>query len=538
MSLLQVDQLSVHFHTRNGLVRAVDGITFNVAAGQTVAIIGESGSGKSVACYSLLGLVPMPPGRIENGTALFEGQDLLTLSQRALRKVRGRGISVIFQDPMTSLNPYLRIGDQLMEPLRLHFGMNHKQAWAKAVTTLEEVGIQDAERRMTAWPFEFSGGMRQRVVIAMALVAEPRIIIADEPTTALDVTVQAQILGLLRELQRRHDIGVIFISHDLSVVADIADEICVMQQGRFVEQGGRSQIFQQPAHPYTRQLLAAVPTGAKAPSAAVAPVPLVTVQDLSLQYPGAANAGVKAVNKVSFHINRQEILGLVGESGSGKSSLGRCLLRLLQPTAGSIQFDGQELSGLTARQLKPLRRRMQMIFQDPYASLNPRMTVYDTLAEPLLLHRIVTRKTLAAEVFKLMDAVGLARANVLRYPHEFSGGQRQRIAIGRAIGTHPEFIVADEPVSALDVTIQAQILELLLDLVQRFNLTMLFISHDLGVVRYLADRILVMKQGQLVESGTVHDIFTTPRADYTRTLLQAIPGKSLVMGSEPVLPGP
>jgi len=527
MALLDVTDLQVHFHTRNGTVRAVDGISFSVDAGKTLAIIGESGSGKSVACYSLLGLIPKPPGRIEGGMAQFEGRDLLTLTEAELRKVRGKGISIIFQDPMTSLNPYLTIGEQLIEPLQLHFGMNHRDAWQKGIQTLEEVGIHNAERRMQAYPFEFSGGMRQRVVIAMALVTQPRLIIADEPTTALDVTVQAQILKLLKELQQRRNIGVIFISHDLSVVADIADDICVMQQGRFVEQGHRDSVFLHPQHDYTCKLLAAVPDTEKAPATNDSDV-LIGIQDLQMQFAGKrGDPAVRAVDTVSLQIRRHEILGLVGESGSGKSTLGRCILRLLNPTGGSILFDGREVVGLTPSALKPLRRRMQMIFQDPYASLNPRMTVYDTLAEPLLLHGVVDRQGLQAEVFKLMDAVGLARANVLRYPHEFSGGQRQRIAIGRAIGTKPEFIVADEPVSALDVTIQAQILDLLLDLVARFNLTMLFVSHDLGVVRYLSDRIVVMKDGKLVESGTTHQVFTAPQHPYTQALLGAIPGRSL-----------
>jgi oligopeptide transport system ATP-binding protein len=527
MSLLDVNELQVHFHTRNGVVKAVDGISFKVEPGKTLAIIGESGSGKSVACYSLLGLIPKPPGRIEGGTAMFEGRDLLQLGEAELRKVRGKGISIIFQDPMTSLNPYLKIGEQLIEPLQLHFGMSRAEAWKKGVQTLEEVGIQNAERRMHAYPFEFSGGMRQRVVIAMALVTEPRVIIADEPTTALDVTVQAQILKLIRELQLRRNIGVIFISHDLSVVADIADTLCVMQSGRFVEQGTRDDIFHRPRHDYTRKLLAAVPHTEKAPTNET-PQPLIEVTDLVMQYNGKrGDTPVRAVDGVSLQINRREILGLVGESGSGKSTLGRSILRLLTPTSGSIRFDGQELAGLSAAELKPLRRRMQMIFQDPYSSLNPRMTVYDTLAEPLLLHRITDRKGLDAEVFRLMDSVGLARSSVLRYPHEFSGGQRQRIAIGRAIGTKPEFIVADEPVSALDVTIQAQILDLLLDLVASFNLTMLFVSHDLAVVRYLSDRIVVMKDGKLVETGTAQQLFNAPQQDYTRALLSSIPGRSL-----------
>lgn len=530
MSLLSVENLAVYFHTRNGVVQAVNGISFDVQAGETFAIIGESGSGKSVACYAMLGLIPKPPGRIESGTAVFAGGDLLKMSESELRSVRGKGISIIFQDPMTSLNPFLRVGEQLIEPLLLHFGMKRKEAWQKATEMLEEVGIKDAARRMHAWPFEFSGGMRQRVMIAMALITEPDIIIADEPTTALDVTVQAQILKLLKELQQRRNIGVIFISHDLSVVADIADNIAVMQNGVFVEQGSRDTIFNEATHPYTQKLLAAVPDTEKVPTPGNEEAALVEIDDLCVWF-GEESKGsqVKAVDHVSLQIERGEILGLVGESGSGKSTLGRALLRLVNPTSGKVRFEGKDITHLNANQLKPLRRHMQMIFQDPYASLNPRMTVFDTLAEPLRLHNIVGKKELDAEVFRLMDSVGLAREAVLRYPHEFSGGQRQRIAIGRAIATKPHFIVADEPVSALDVTIQAQILDLLLELVDRFDLTMLFVSHDLGVVRYLSDRIVVMKHGELVESGTAHQIFSAPQQDYTRTLLEAIPGKSLLL---------
>jgi oligopeptide transport system ATP-binding protein len=527
MSLLEVKNLSVHFHTRNGVVEAVNGITFNVEAGKTFAIIGESGSGKSVACYSMLGLVPMPPGRFESGEVLFHGENLLDMSEKQLRKVRGKGISIIFQDPMTTLNPFLKIGDQLIEPLRLHFGMSKKDAWQKGIEILEEVGIKNAAQRMNAWPFEFSGGMRQRVVIAMALVTEPDVIIADEPTTALDVTVQAQILKLLKELQQRRNIGVIFISHDLSVVADIADEIAVMQNGRFVETGDHDAIFKNASHEYTKKLLAAVPTTQKVETGGK-DEPLVCVRDVVVEFAGGKGRDtVRAVDNVSIDIFRHEILGLVGESGSGKSTLGRTILRLLEPTQGAVTFSGEDISHYSRARMKPLRRQMQMIFQDPYASLNPRMTVYDTLAEPLLLHKICNRKTLDREVYALMDSVGLARESVLRYPHEFSGGQRQRIAIGRAIATKPAFIVADEPVSALDVTIQAQILDLLLALVDRFNLTMLFISHDLGVVRYLSDRIVVMKEGCLVESGTVGEVFDNPSQEYTRRLLSAIPGKEL-----------
>jgi oligopeptide transport system ATP-binding protein len=528
MPLLMTSDLRVHFHTRNGLVKAVDGISFSVEEGKTYAIIGESGSGKSVACYSMLGLVPMPPGKIESGEVWFEGQDLLKLSESQLRKIRGKGISIIFQDPMTSLNPFLKIGDQLIEPLLLHFGMSKKDAWRKGIEILEEVGIKDPAQRMKSWPFEFSGGMRQRVVIAMALVTEPKIIIADEPTTALDVTVQAQILKLLKELQIHRNIGVIFISHDLSVVADIADEIAVMQNGVFVEQGTRDAIFTNPQDEYTKKLLAAVPHSEKELQQEEHSY-LITAENVSVHFSGNKGEGlVRAVDNVSLQIKQHEILGLVGESGSGKSTAGRAILRLLNLAGGKIVFNGKDISHYSKAEMKPLRRQMQMIFQDPYASLNPRMSVYDTLAEPLLLHKIVSKKDLDKEVFSLMDSVGLSRESVLRYPHEFSGGQRQRIAIGRAIATKPAFIVADEPVSALDVTIQAQILDLLLNLVDQFDLTMLFISHDLGVVRYLADRVLVMKDGKLVEEGSVQQIFANPQESYTQALLEAIPGKSLL----------
>ncbi|MDP6653857.1 MAG: dipeptide ABC transporter ATP-binding protein [Gammaproteobacteria bacterium] len=528
MSLLKVTDLSVYFHTRNGILKAVDGVSFAVEAGKTFAIIGESGSGKTVACYSMLGLVPMPPGKIESGSVQFEGRDLLSLSERELRHVRGKGISIIFQDPMTSLNPFLKIGDQLIEPLRLHFPISKKAAWQKGIEILEEVGIKDAAQRMHSWPFEFSGGMRQRVVIAMALVTEPKIIIADEPTTALDVTVQAQILKLLKELQSNRNIGVIFISHDLSVVADIADQMAVMQEGRFVEQGSRDVVFNNPQHDYTRKLLGAVPNSEKPEPDLSTEQNLVEVESIHIHFPASQGGGpIKAVDDVSLDIKPHEILGLVGESGSGKSTLGRAIIRLLNLTSGTVKFAGQDISKMSAAELKPLRRQMQIIFQDPYASLNPRMTVYDTLAEPLRLHKIVTKKELDGEICSLMDSVGLARESILRYPHEFSGGQRQRIAIGRAIATKPAFIIADEPVSSLDVTIQAQILDLLLQLVERFNLTMLFISHDLGVVRYLADRILVMNEGKLVESGSTHQVFNSPQQAYTQALLNAIPGKSI-----------
>ncbi|MDH4039357.1 MAG: ABC transporter ATP-binding protein [Gammaproteobacteria bacterium] len=528
MALLDVQNLAVSFVTRNGTNMAVDGISFSVELGKITAIIGESGSGKSVACYSLLGLVPMPPGRIDGGRALFEGRDLLQLEESELRKIRGRDIAMIFQDPMTCLNPYMTIGKQLMEPLLYHHRVTTEQARARALELLDEVGIRDPESTIDNYPHQFSGGMRQRVMIAMALINEPKLLIADEPTTALDVTIQAQILKLVAGLQLKRDIGVIFISHDLAVVADIADTIVVMKQGAIVESGNRERIFRNAQHPYTQKLLAAIPTDSKQPRPD-AVQPLIQVRNLCTWFDqGRHREPVKAVNDVSFDINRGEVLGLVGESGSGKSTIGRSILRLVPVTSGEVSFDGTDLTTLEGRELKAMRRRMQMIFQDPFASLNPRMTVYDALAEPLLLHRIENRKTVARGVLKLMDDVGLARAFVRKYPHEFSGGQRQRIAIGRALATRPEFIVADEPVSALDVTIQAQILDLMQQLGREYGLTMLFVSHDLAVVRHLADRILVLYKGEVVEQGSGDDLFQRPQQAYTRQLLQSIPGRSLL----------
>ena len=524
MALLNVDNLSVSFVTRNGTNSAVDNVSFSVEERQITAIIGESGSGKSVSCYAMLGLVPSPPGRIDGGTAHFQGQDLLALSEGELRAIRGRDIAMIFQDPMTCLNPFMKIGDQLIEPLTLHKGLAKGPARERAMALLDEVGIRDPQGAMSAFPHEFSGGMRQRVMIAMALINEPKLLIADEPTTALDVTIQAQILKLIADLQTKRDIGVLFISHDLAVVSDIADQIVVMEKGKVVESGQPKAIFNNPQHPYTQKLLAAIPSGQKA-TGSVVPDPLIRIENLRTWFtPTAGAAPVKAVDDVSLEIHRGEVLGLVGESGSGKSTLGRSILRLVPMTGGQISFDGIELSALEGRSLKQFRHRMQMIFQDPYASLNPRMTVYDTLAEPLLLHGLVNKAGLEQAIRELMDNVGLARAFVRKYPHEFSGGQRQRIAIGRALATRPEFIVADEPVSALDVTIQAQILDLLADLTKEYGLTMLFISHDLAVIRQIADRIAVMYHGKLVEEGATAQVFETPQQDYTRSLLAAIPG--------------
>ncbi|PCK07509.1 MAG: ABC transporter ATP-binding protein [Alteromonadaceae bacterium] len=537
MPLLEVENLSVAFHTRDGISEAVKNVSFSLEAGKTLGIVGESGSGKSVTCYSLLGLIPCPPGKVSQGRALFLGEDMLAMTDRQLRDIRGGKISMIFQDPMTSLTPHLRIGDQISESIRLHHpGLNKKQIKQKAIDALQEVGINDAEQRYNAYPHEYSGGMRQRVMIAMALATEPELLIADEPTTALDVTIQAQIIELLKDIQDQRQLAVIFITHDLAVIKSLADEVVVMQKGEIVERGPSLQVFNTPKHPYTQKLIAAIPTTAK-PEELKNTInedeTVLDIKDLRTTYTSTSGFFFApkiqykhAVKQVSLSIHKGEILGLVGESGSGKSTLGKSVMQLVNYQQGEITLNGRNLASLGREALRHARRDFQMIFQDPYASLNPRMSVYDTLAEPLLLHGIVSKsdsKKLNQHVNALMDDVGLERRFLRKYPHEFSGGQRQRIAIARAIAVRPKLIIADEPVSALDVTIQAQILTLLLELSKKYQLTMLFISHDLAVVRYMCDRVAVMRAGEIVEQNTTERIFDQPTHEYTRALLSAIP---------------
>lgn len=535
MSLLSVKDLHIHFHTRNGIVKAVNGVEYELDKGETLGIVGESGSGKTVCCYSLLGLLPTPPARIESGSAIFEGQDLLKMSEQELRVVRGNRIAMIFQDPMTSLNPYMKLGAQLIEPLTVHMRLSKQEARERAIAAMEEVGIADAARRINCYPHEFSGGMRQRVMIAMALVTEPDILIADEPTTALDVTVQAQILDLVKKLQDKHGIAVIFISHDLGVIAGSADKIIVMREGNIVESGSTDDIFYNTQHEYTRKLLAAIPSTAKPAHRRLdidkeAP-PFFSIDRLHTSY-NTDNAGWfqststeqnKAVHDVSLTLQKGETLGLVGESGCGKSTLAKSIMRLVRIESGSIILDQNPLSELQGEDLKIARSDFQMIFQDPYASLNPRMTVYDLLAEAISIRAKKSKKELLDAVVALMDDVGLPAQDIRKYPHEFSGGQRQRIAIARALALRPRLLIADEPVSALDVTIQAQVLELLLDLIYKYQITMIFISHDLSVIRYLTDRTAVMYKGRIVEYGETEEVFNNPQHDYTKSLLSAIP---------------
>lgn len=528
--MLKVENLSIAFHSRNGRKDAVKNVSFSLEPGKILAIVGESGSGKSVTCYSLLGLIPSPPGKIESGTAIFNGQDLLKMSNKELRKIRGAKIGMIFQDPMTSLNPFKTIGEQIIESLELHQKSSKSKRKELAINALNEVGISDAENRLRNYPHEFSGGMRQRVMIAMALATEPEILIADEPTTALDVTIQAQILELLNSIQKKRNLSIIFISHDLAVVKNIADHVLVMRDGEVVEEGNPVTLFENAQHPYTQKLLAAIPTTGRQYSQAIEEAPLITASGINKTFTKTSGSFrskktqiVNAAQDIQLDLYPGEILGVVGESGSGKSTMGRIIVRLLDPDSGVLNYRGKDLLTLDNKALKAIRSDIQMVFQDPYASLNPRMTVYETLAEPLILHNKCEKSDIDQRIDQLLTEVGLEKDSRLKYPHEFSGGQRQRIAIARALACEPKIIVADEPVSALDVTIQAQVLDLLLKLNKEKQLTLLFISHDLAVVRYLCDRVIVMKQGKIIERGWSEDVFNEPNHEYTQKLLSAIP---------------
>lgn len=571
MPLLDVSRLRTSFHTRRGVFRAVDDISFTLERGEILGLVGESGSGKSVTCASLMRLLPTPPARIEGTHVRLDGFDLLRATEAEMRSVRGKRISMIFQDPMTSLNPYLRISDQLIEPLLIHEKISRRAALDRALSMLEAVGIQDAVHRLHAHPHEFSGGMRQRVMIAMALITRPDILIADEPTTALDVTVQSQILELIKKLQRELGMAVIFVTHDLGIVSGLCDRVQVMYAGRIMETAPTRSIFTSPQHPYTRALQRCVPClqekgrrlftipglppdlfqpidekallarfdfSATEEDTGTQPAPrsdlanrevILEVKELHTHFPGKktslfrrASPPIRAVDGVNFNLKRGEVLGLVGESGSGKSTLARAIMRLAPITSGSVLLEGRDLAGSGAPAADE-RRDLQMVFQDPFASLNPRMTIFATLAEPLRVHRICPSDAIPARIAELMQQVGLAAQDARKYPHEFSGGQRQRIAIARALALNPKVIIADEPVSALDVSIQGQIINLLAELVRSLDLTLIFISHDLSVVKHISDRVAVLYRGKIVECGPVLDVMERPQHEYTRTLLAAVP---------------
>jgi microcin C transport system ATP-binding protein len=529
--LLEIKDLSVAFRDpRGGYTRVVEGVDFGIAPGEKLALVGESGSGKTVTALSILRLHDPHLTRFPTGQIHFAGRNLLALAEDEVRTVRGREIAMIFQEPMTSLNPVYPIGQQLIEPLMLHEGMSRERARARMIELLDRTGIVEPHKRFDAFPHMLSGGQRQRVMIAMALACSPRLLIADEPTTALDVTVQAQILKLLEDLQREFSMAVLLITHDLNLVRRFAERVCVMQQGKLVEQGGVDKVFAAPEHAYTRQLLNAQPQRmltAQDMQATAGREPLVEGRGLRCYFPIKAGffrrrvGEIKAVDDVSLELRAGETLGIVGESGSGKSTLGLSLLRL-QDCEGEIAFAGQRLDGLRPRQLRPLRRNFQVVFQDPYSSLSPRMTVEQILREGLQIHfPAQSRDEHRERIARILDEVGLSEDMLWRYPHEFSGGQRQRIAIARAAVLQPKLILLDEPTSALDVSVQKQVLELLLDLQRRYGIAYLFISHDLKVIRAMAHRILVMRGGRVVEGGDTERLFVEPQQDYTRTLLRA-----------------
>ncbi len=524
--LLSVQNLSVAFRQGGRETLAVDCISFDLAKGETLAIVGESGSGKSVTALSILKLLNYPAAHHPSGQVVFDGQDLIAADEEAMRKVRGNDITMVFQEPMTSLNPLHSIARQIGEILELHKGLRGDRARARTLELLALVGIRDAQSRLDAYPHQLSGGQRQRVMIAMALANEPDLLIADEPTTALDVTVQAQILALLKELQGRLGMAMLFITHDLGIVRRIADRVCVMLKGKIVEQGPVAEIFGNPQHDYTKRLLAAEPKGRPSPVPNGAAT-LLEAGPMKIWFPiksgflRRTTGHVKAVDGIAIKVREGETLGVVGESGSGKTTLGLAILRLIS-SEGPIVFLGDRIDGLTGSQVRPKRKDLQVVFQDPYGSLSPRMSVAEIVAEGLTVQQSALTYAQRREVVAgALSDVGLDPAAMDRYPHEFSGGQRQRIAIARAMALNPKFIVLDEPTSALDMSVQAQIVELLRDLQARRQLGYLFISHDLKVVRALSHRVVVMQNGKVVEEGPAEEIFARPREAYTQALLAA-----------------
>ncbi len=528
-TVLSIRELSIALPKGADRALAVEGVSYEVMRGEIMCVVGESGSGKSMAANAIMGLLPKGVNATQ-GEVLFEGQDLLALSEKQHRTLRGLKIGMIFQEPMTALNPLMRVGAQIAEVFEAHDQLTPKERQARALELLIEVGIPQPEKAIRAYPFELSGGQRQRVMIAMALALEPTLLIADEPTTALDVTTQAQILALIRDLQQRRGMAVMFITHDFGVVAEIASRVCVMRHGKIVELGDARSVLENPQDAYTQALIAAIPSNAVPPHRDTDQVaPLLEIKGLQKVFRSRGGwfkpaREVHALNDVSLTLARGETVGIVGESGSGKSTLGRCVVRLEHPDSGELLLDGVNLSQLKGDALRRERHRVQMIFQDPYASLNPRTKVGMAIAQGPIANG--TPKAAALKrAGELLDMVGLGASAVERYPHEFSGGQRQRIGIARALALDPELIVADEAVSALDVSIQAQVLELLEELKQRLSLSLLFITHDLRVAAQLCDRIVVMQHGRIIEQGSAEQIFLAPREAYTQDLLDAIPGR-------------
>ena len=552
--VLSIRNLTVEIPTRRGLFKPVQGVSYDIRPGEIRGVVGESGAGKSMTGNAVIGLLD-PPARVSEGEIWLNGRRIDQLDAEQKRRIRGGEIAMIFQDPLTSLNPLFTVGEQLVETIQLHLGLSSSEAQSRAIALLDRVRIPNPEERFHQYPHQFSGGMRQRVVIALALCSEPSVIVADEPTTALDVSIQAQVLDLIKELARERQVGVILVTHDMGVIADTTDEVTVMYEGRVVEQGTTSQILGAPTHEYTKSLIAAVPrpqvklhrfpqvsyggreTAFKIEdlarnwdrSTASKSGTLVEVKGLTKRFlaKGAVLPSQRsyftAVDDVSFDIKDGEVFGLVGESGSGKSTVARMLATLYPVDGGTVTFDGEEVTGMDAKQLSAYRKQIQMIFQDPFSSLNPRMSVGDIVAEPLVHHKLLSRAEIGPRVRELLDRVGLASDAYRKYPHEFSGGQRQRISIARALATQPRFLICDEPTSALDVSIQAQILNILKDLQEHLGLTMLFISHDLPVVRQMCDRVGVMRQGKLVEVQETSALFEAPKSDYTRELLDLMP---------------
>ena len=582
---LEVNHLKTYFRADAGVVKAVDDVSFNLRKGETVGIVGESGSGKSVTSISIMRLIQSPPGWIEGGEMRFHSPtfgtvDLAKLAEQDIRRIRGNEISMIFQEPMSSLNPVYTCGNQVMEAIMLHQNVGRREAKRRTIEWFEKVRLPRPESIFHSYPHEISGGQKQRVMIAMALSCQPAILIADEPTTALDVTVQATILELLRNLRDEHDTSIVFITHDLGVIAELADRVMVMYRGKIVEQGPVFEVFSNPQHPYTKGLLACRPrldmkmkvlpvisdfmttdeagnhslVAEKYASVGEALLmnfidddevrerqdnlmkqpPVLQVRDLRTWFPlkknllGKTMEYVKAVDGVSFEVYPGETVGLVGESGCGKTTLGRTLMRLIEPTSGEIIYDGRDIRAISHGELRRLRKDVQMIFQDPYSSLNPRLTVGEAILEPMRIHGVERNETLRKDrVFELLETVSLRPEHFYRYPHEFSGGQRQRICIARALALNPRFIICDESVSALDVSVQAQVLNLLNHLKEAFNFTYVFISHDLSVVKFMADRIIVMNKGVVEEMGRAEDIYENPQREYTRKLINAIPKADL-----------